>query len=94
MNKKINTILFILGATFFNIVVAVISFVAFTILYIRFIMSLIPETGRSWGFTLIFLASIAVSIFVYRLVLKYFLTKVDIEKYFDPLFVKRNIKRN
>jgi len=94
MNKKVNTLLFILGATLFNIFVAILSFVALILLYVKFIMNLIPEANRSWGFTLIFLFSIAISFLVYRFVLKYLLTKVQIEKYFDPLFVRRNLKKN
>jgi hypothetical protein len=53
-------------------------------------MPIIPESGYGWGFTLIFLASIAVSFMVYRVILKYLLSKVEIEKYFDPIFVRRN----
>jgi len=93
MNKKVNTLLFILGATLFNVLIAIISFLLLTILYVNFIAMLIPEQGRHWGFTLIFLSSIAVSFVVYRIVLKYLLTKVDIEKYFDPLFINRNMRR-
>jgi len=93
MNKKVNTLLFILGATVFNVIVAVISFIILIILCGKFILPRIPETGYSWAVSLILLASIAISIFVYRIVLKFLLTKIDIEQYFDPLFVKRNIKR-
>jgi len=93
MNKKVNTILFILGATLFNILIAILSFFLLLILYAKFLAPLLPENSRSWGFTIIFLAAIVISIFVYRVVLKYLLTKVEIEKYFDPLFVKGNLKR-
>ena len=93
MNKKLNTVFFVLGATLFNVLVAIISFVLFTLVYVRFILNLIPEQGRSWGFTLIFLLSIAVSFLVYRYLLKYLLTKVNVEKYFDPIFIRRNIKK-
>jgi len=92
MNKKLNTILFILGATLFNIIVAVISFIIFAIIYARYIFPILPPAGQSWGFSLIFLSSIAVSIFVYRIVLKALLKKVEVEKYFDPLFVRRHKK--
>ena len=93
MNKKVNTLLFILGATIFNILVAVLGFILLTLLYIRFVMMLIPEANRSWAFSLIFLASIINSFFVYRYLLKYLLTKVDVEKYFDPLFVRKYKKK-
>jgi hypothetical protein len=93
MNKKVNTLLFILGATVFNVIVAVISFIILILLCGRFILPRIPETGYSWVVSLILLASIAISILVYRAVLKFFLNKIDVEQYFDPLFVKHNIKR-
>jgi hypothetical protein len=93
MNKKLNTVIFILAATFFNVLIAVISFFLLFLVYVKFIANLIPEQNQSWGFILIFLFSIAVSFLVYRYLLKYLLTKVDVEKYFDPIFVRRNIKK-
>jgi len=93
MNKKVNTILFILGATLFNVLVAILSFILLLIMFIKFLAPVLPESTRSWGFTLIFLAAIIISILVYRAVLKFLLTKIEVEKYFDPLFVKGNLKR-
>jgi hypothetical protein len=93
MNKKMNTLLFIFGATVFNVLVAVISFIGFMFLYARYVMVLVPEESREWGFALIFLLSIAVSFIVYRYLLKFLLKKIDIEKYFDPLFVRKYRKK-
>jgi len=93
MNKKVNTLLFILGATFFNVIVAVASFIVLLLFYAKFINPIVPEGSVSWAFPLIFLASIAISIFVYRAVLKYFLTKVDMEKLFDPIFVNKRFRK-
>jgi phosphoglycerol transferase MdoB-like AlkP superfamily enzyme len=93
MNKKVNTLLFILGATLFNVITAVISFILFALFYARFIFTKIPEHSRSWGFILIFLASLAVSFMIYRFVLRFLLTKVKIEDYFDPLFVSKYRKK-
>ena len=93
MNKKANTILFILGATLFNILVAIISFIGLTFFYANYLMSSIPETSRAWGFSLIFIMSIIISFFVYRYLLKYLLKRIDIEKYFDPLFARRYKKK-
>ncbi|MCL2211299.1 MAG: leader peptide processing enzyme [Treponema sp.] len=93
MNKKVNTLLFILAATLFNIIIAVASFILLLLFYAKFINPIVPDGGLSWAFPLIFIASIAISIFVYRAVLKYFLTKVDMEKLFDPIFVKKNLRK-
>jgi hypothetical protein len=95
MNKKANTLLFVLGATLFNIFVALLSFVILLLLYAKFIAPSLQEGGYSWAFSLIFLIAIGVSILVYRVVLKYLLTKIDVEKYFDPIFVRnRKLKKD
>jgi hypothetical protein len=93
MNKKFNTLLFVLVATLFNIIVAVTSFILLLIVYARFIFPLIPAAVQPWSFSILFLGSIAVSIFVYRIVLKVLIEKIDIEKYFDPIFTRKYKKR-
>jgi len=94
MNKKVNTLLFVLGATVYNILVAIISFVILMLLYIRFVIAAIPEANHSWGFTLIFILSMVISFISYRMLFKYLLTKIDAEKYFDPIFIKKNLKKD
>jgi hypothetical protein len=89
MNKRINTLLFILGATAFNVIIIVVIFLGLTFLYGKLIMPLIPEAVYSWGFVVVILASIAVSFVAYRILFKYLLKKIDVDKYFDPLFVRR-----
>jgi len=93
MNKKVNTVLFILGATLFNVLITIICIGLLIFLYIKFLYKLIPEQYSSWGFSIIFVVSLAVSIIVYRFLLKYLIKKIDVEKYFDPIFVKRNLKK-
>lgn len=93
MNKKVNTILFIVCATLFNVFVIVLVSCILIFLYVRFLMPLIPNANSAWGFMLIFLAAVAVSFLVYRFLLKYLLKKIDMEKYFDPIFVKKYRKK-
>jgi len=93
MNKKVNTLLFVLGATIFNVIVAVIFFILFTVLFSMFIIPHIPESAQIWGVSLVFLAAIAASFIIYRFVLKFLMAKIDMEKYFDPIFGKKNIKK-
>jgi hypothetical protein len=85
MNKKVNTLLFMLGATLFNIIVTVVLFLALFLLYIKFVFRLLPESGRAWGFPLLFIAAIVLSFFVYRFALKLLLKNIQVEKYFDPI---------
>ncbi|GHV50841.1 hypothetical protein AGMMS49579_05090 [Spirochaetia bacterium] len=89
MNKKTNTWLFILGATVFNILTTIISFVVLLAIYAKFIMGLLPEESAAWGFPVIFIAAIALSFVLYRVILKYLLKRFDVEKYFDPIFGRR-----
>jgi hypothetical protein len=92
MNKKANTLLFVLGATLFNILITLLSFVVLTLVYVKFIIVIVPESGRGLVFALLFVAAIIVSFFVYRILLKYLIKKVSIEKYFDPIFTRRHKK--
>ena len=89
MNKKANTLLFLLGATLFNVLVTVLSFLLLLAIYARFIMGLLGEGAQAWSFFFIFMAAIAVSFVVYRLALKLLMKKIDTEKYFDPIFGRR-----
>ena len=85
MNKKVNTVLFIVGATLFNIVITVGSFLLLLTVYAQFLMRFLPEAAQAWSFPLLFIAAIAISFVVYRFSLKLLLKKVTMEKYFDPI---------
>jgi membrane protein YdbS with pleckstrin-like domain len=85
MNKKVNTLLFVLGATVFNILVTIVLFVVLFFLCFRFL----PESIASGALPFIFIVSLVVSFFTYNAVLKFVTTKVDMDKYFDPIFKSR-----
>ena len=93
MNKKVNAILFVLGATLFNILVTVVSFILLLVICSKFIIPHLPEAAQAqaagWSVVLIFIAAIAISFVAYRLALKLLLNKVQIDKYLDPLFSGR-----
>jgi len=86
MNKKANTLLFILGATLFNIIVTVLCFGILMVLYVKFLMPLLPVEGHAWAFPIMFIAAIVGTFFLYRFVLKLLLKKIQADKYFDPIF--------
>ncbi|MDR1900993.1 MAG: leader peptide processing enzyme [Treponema sp.] len=93
MSKKTNTLLFILGATVFNVLVTIICFVALLLVYVRLFVPHIPENGQGWGFPIIFIGAIALSFVIYRLILKKLMKKIDMEKHFDPIFGPRRPPR-
>jgi cytochrome c oxidase assembly factor CtaG len=89
MNKKLNTVLFFLGATLFHMLVTIICFIALFLLYTKIVLPFIPEGGRAWGFPMIFIGSIALAFIIYQGALKALTKKVAVEKYFDPIFGKK-----
>jgi hypothetical protein len=92
MNKKVNTILFILGATVFNILITVLFFMLLLIGYAKFLMHFLPEGAQTWAFPLIFIAAMAIAFIIYRHAIRFLMNKIDMEKYFDPLFVSKKRK--
>ena len=89
MNKKVNTIFFIIGATLFNVIVTILFFFLLLIFYSTVLYPALPETAGVWVMPVIFVISIVGSFFIYRLAVKILMKKVTMEKYFDPIFGKR-----
>ncbi|MFP3041307.1 hypothetical protein LQZ19_05740 [Treponema primitia] len=85
-NKKTNTLLFILAATVANILITIISFFVFYLLYALLIKPWLPENSTIWCLALIFLIALVVSFITYQKLVKLFMKKVDVQKYFDPIF--------
>jgi len=92
MSKKTNTLLFILGGTIFNVLITLFSFLAFLLVYSKFLHNHIGESSAAWLLPVLFIAAIAVSFLVYRLAIKIIMKKVDMEKHFDPIFKPRRGK--
>ena len=86
MNKKTNTALFIVGATIANILLMIILI----IIGFAIISAVLPQKANpqlaSILFLLVFLASIAGSFFIYHKVIQYVSKRIDMEKYFHPIF--------
>jgi hypothetical protein len=92
MSKRTNTLLFILGATVFNVLLYIAVFLLLMLIYSR-IIGFLPEGGQQWGLIVILILPIAISFVLYRLLLKALLKKVDVDKYFAPLFGGRRPPR-
>jgi Kef-type K+ transport system membrane component KefB len=86
MSKKTNTLWFILGATVFNVLVVIVSFVVLLALFARFLLPVLPESAAAWGLPVMFAGAFALAFVIYRLILKQILKRVDMEKHFAPLF--------
>jgi fumarate reductase subunit D len=88
MNKKVNTLLFVLGATVFNILVTVLVFVALLLAALK----LLPGSASAGTIPFVFIASLAASFFIYNKVVKIIMNKVDMDKHFAPIFRPRRRK--
>lgn len=89
MNKKANTILFMLGATVLNVVMMIVIFLALMLLYAWIVPGGFgTQAGQIVGIVL-FLGSIGLTYFIYHKLVKWISRKWDLEQYFDPIFGKK-----
>ncbi|MCL2192179.1 MAG: leader peptide processing enzyme [Treponema sp.] len=89
MNKKLNTLFFVLGATVFNILVTVLSFLLLSSIFVWLLVPRLPDGAVQMGFALVFLMAIVASFVVYRFALNKLLGKIKFEDYFDPILKMR-----
>jgi len=87
MNKKLNTAIFLVVATAVNIGIMLIVFVGLMVA-----VTLIARDNAqlmSVLYIVAFFLSIVATFFLYSLIMKLFQKKVDMEKYFHPIFRPR-----
>jgi uncharacterized RDD family membrane protein YckC len=89
VNKKLNTVLFILAASAVNIVVMILLM---TLLLALLGLLMPPDISPGFGqfiFLLVFAASIGGSFFFYHRFVGFLSKKIDMEKHFHPIFRSR-----
>ncbi|MCF6335168.1 MAG: leader peptide processing enzyme [Spirochaetales bacterium] len=89
MNKKLNTALFIVGASILNVILMIIFITIGLIILSKIVPENISPTFASVLFILIFLLSIAGSFFVYHKSIRILSGKINMDKYFHPIFSSR-----
>lgn len=90
MNKKLNTALFFLAGTALNLVLILgISLALFIPWVLLFSKKVLPAVNLV-VFAVIILGAMAASLVVYRKIVDLFQSKVDMEKYFDPIVRTKN----
>lgn len=89
MNKKVNTVLFLLGATVFNLLIMFILIVIFLVLISAIFRDSLNPNVLSILMIVVFIGSIAASFFIYGRLVKWLSRKIDMEKYFLPLFRRK-----
>jgi hypothetical protein len=89
MNKKVNTVLFLLGATVFNLLIMFILIALFLVLISAVFRDSLNPNLFSILMIVVFIGSIAASFFIYGRVVKWLSRKIEMEKYFLPLFRRK-----
>ena len=89
MNKKVNTVLFLLGATVFNLLIMFLLIVLFLVLISAIFRESLSPNVLSILMIVVFIGSIAASFFIYGRVVKWLSRKIEMEKYFLPLFRRK-----
>ncbi len=92
MNKKANTILFMLGATILNVVMMVLIFLALFALYGFTIGQSVSPEATQIVLIVLFIGSIALTYFLYHKIVKWISNKWNLDEYFDPIFGRNNKK--
>ena len=90
MSKKSNTIFFMIGATFFNVILLAVIF----LVGIMVTLLLAGENANvaTAGLVISFVVAIALSMFIYSKVLNWVIKKWDLENKLDPIFTSRRRK--
>ena len=89
MNKKVNTVLFVLGATVFNLLIwAIVGALSIILISVIFKGPLNSYVGVIL-MIVVFVGSIAASFFIYSRLVKWLYRKIDMDKYFIPLFRRK-----
>jgi membrane protein YdbS with pleckstrin-like domain len=89
MNKKANTLLFVLGATVVNVIVMMLIFLILFVLFARFLAPGLSPQIQQVVMLVIFVGSIVATYFIYHRAMKWLSQKYDMEKYFDPIFRRK-----
>jgi len=88
MNKKVNTALFILGATVFNLVLMLFLF---AIPMVALVAIFGDRLQQAFGIisVVLFFAALVGSFFLYGLIMKRVSAKWDLDKYLHPIFTPK-----
>jgi len=93
VNKKLNTTLFIIGATIVNIVIMGVLFFTGFFIASRLLPEDVSPNTVLIIFMLIFIGSILGSFFLYHRLVRMISSRIDMEKYFHPIFKQKKKKQ-
>ena len=86
-NKKLNTVLFTLGAVIVYSLITMLVFIILCAVSI-WVVGIVGESMFSWVLPVIFIISITVSFFMYNGILNIIFKRIEIDDYFDPIEIR------
>ena len=89
MNKKANTVLFVLGATVVNTLMMIVVFLVLLIPFVLFLAPHVPSTAGQLAILALFVIAMIATYFIYHRLVVFLQSRTDMEKYFDPIFGKK-----
>jgi drug/metabolite transporter (DMT)-like permease len=89
MGKKLNTVLFILGATVANVLTMIVVFLAFLLPFIRFMAPELPASTTQVIMIGLFILAVVITYVLYYRAVRYLAGRYNLEKYFEPIFPKK-----
>ena len=88
MNKRLNSVLFIVGATVANILSMVVIFATFMVLFARFLAPHLAPGANQVILLVLFVGSVIITYVLYHRFMKWLAEKYNLQDYFGPLFGK------
>ncbi len=90
MNKKLNTVLFLVLATVLNLLLLAVVAVVLSLLFSLVYKNIEVSMALSWVAVLVILfGSIAVTMFLYSKIIKWAMRRWKLDNYIEPLFGSR-----
>ncbi len=90
MNKKANTVLFIIGATIFNVLIIFVVYFGCILIFFRLFYNNDSMADYVGILNIVFfIGSIIGSFVIYRIALKIISKKIDMDKYFEPIISRK-----
>lgn len=86
MNKRLNSILFIIAATIANIVVMMVLFLVLTLLYAQLLAPRLSPGTNQFVLLVLFVGSVIATYIIYHRVMKWASARYALEEHFVPLF--------
>ncbi len=89
MNKRLNTVFFVIGATIFNLFSMAVIFIALFMLYARFIGPALSPRMNQFLTLWLFFGSVVLAYWVYSRIIRWAEQRVDFHKYLEPIFARK-----